>query len=89
MNSGLVGNGWSMSAMHTIATKFCGAAIVRFVPIATDAPQQMTFLFDHLVGKCKQRWRHGEAECFRCFEVDYEFKRGRRLDRKIAGFLTP
>jgi hypothetical protein len=55
----------------------------------THAPQQTAALFDYLVGGREQRRRNGEAERLRCFEVDYKFKRGRRLDRKIAGFLTP
>jgi hypothetical protein len=35
------------------------------VPLATNAPQQMASLFDHLVGACEQHRRHGETEGLR------------------------
>jgi hypothetical protein len=35
--------------------------IVRYVPLATDAPQQKGSLFDHLVGTGKKRGRDGDA----------------------------
>ena len=59
---------------------------VRQVPIATEALQQIAFLFDHLVGAGKQRWRNGEAERPRGFEIDNQIEFGWLLDRKIAGF---
>src|SRR5215475_2565394 len=39
-----------------------------------------TGLLDDLVGACKQRWRHGEAERLSSFAVDDEFEFGRLLD---------
>ena len=30
-------------------------------------------LFDYFVGSDQQRWRHVEAECFGCLEIDDEF----------------
>jgi hypothetical protein len=39
----------AVSAVTPIADKFCGAANVRYVPLATNAPQQTVSLFDHLV----------------------------------------
>jgi hypothetical protein len=36
--------------MHPKADIPLGRDHVRFVPIATDAPQQKVLLFDHLVG---------------------------------------
>jgi hypothetical protein len=32
-------------------------------------------LFNHLIGRRKQRWRHREAERLGCLEVDHEFVR--------------
>src|SRR5262249_30590830 len=40
------------------------------------------------VGTAKQRWRHGEAECFGSLEVDDQLETGRRLDRKIGRLLA-
>jgi hypothetical protein len=34
------------------------------VPLTTDAPQQTTTLFDHLVGAGEKRWRQGETKRF-------------------------
>jgi hypothetical protein len=31
---------------------------------------------DHLIGRCKQRRRHGEPECCCRFEVDHKLKSG-------------
>jgi hypothetical protein len=45
-----------------IADKRGRGWFVRFVPLATDAPQQMASLFDHHVGGGEQCRRHGEAE---------------------------
>ena len=51
-----------MSALVRKQTNYCNAAIVHFVPKATDAPQQTASLFDHLVGSSEHdRW-YGEAE---------------------------
>src|ERR1035437_992615 len=51
---------------------------VRFVPIATDAPQQTVSLFDHLGRAGKQRVRHGEAERLGGLEIDDQLELGRR-----------
>ena len=48
----------------------------------THAPQQEE-LFDHLVGAGKQRWRNGEAECFRGLEIDSQIEIGALLHRQI------
>ena len=70
-----------MSAMLPIATEFCGAAKLRDVPLATDAPQQTTSLFDHLGGGREQGLRNSEAECLRSLEVEHQFEFGRRPRR--------
>ena len=44
----------------------------REVPIETGAPQRTASLFDHLVGACEQRLRHGEAERPGGLEVEKE-----------------
>jgi hypothetical protein len=46
-------------------------------------------LFDHLVGDCQQRGRHGNAERFGGLKIDNKGKLARLLDRKIAGLRTP
>jgi hypothetical protein len=46
--------------------------IVCFVPIATDAPQQIVSLFNHLVGLGEQHWQNFQAERLRGLEVDDE-----------------
>ena len=45
--------------------------------------------FDHLVGAGEQAIRHVEAERFRGLEVNRKLILGRRLYRKVGGFLTP
>jgi hypothetical protein len=35
-----------------------------------SAARQISGLFDHLVGKCKQSVRHRETEGLRCLKVD-------------------
>jgi hypothetical protein len=42
----------------------------------THAPQQITSLFDHLVGAVEQRERHGEAECLGGLEIDRNLEFG-------------
>jgi len=51
-----------LSAVVRKRTKCCGAENVRYVPFATDAPQQIASLFDHHVGAREERRRHGKAE---------------------------
>ena len=43
---------------------------VRFVPKADICTAAKTRLFDHLVGRSKQRLRDVEAKRFRRFEID-------------------
>ena len=45
-------------------------------------------LFDHLIGLCKQRRRHREAERLGSFEIDHQLVLSRRLHRKIGGLLA-
>jgi hypothetical protein len=73
-----------LSAVTPKADKRGRSWIVRFVPIATNAPQQIASLFDHLVGAGKQHRRHGEAECLRGLEVDDHLELGRLLNRQIT-----
>jgi hypothetical protein len=61
--------------------------IVRFVPIATDAPQQTASLFDHLVGGDQQARRHVEAE--RPGGHVGEFGRATRRRGEVAAVRLP
>ena len=45
-------------------------------------------LFDHLVGKGKQRRRKREVERFRRLEIEHQLEFGRLLNRQIAGFCA-
>jgi hypothetical protein len=56
---------------------------VRFVPIATDAPQQLVPLFDHLVGAGKNHGWDGKTERFGRDQVNDQLKLGRLLDWNI------
>ena len=59
--------------------------IVRFVPLATDAPQQTASLFDHLVGEHEQlRW-HIEAKHLGGLEIDHELELRRLLNQQVGG----
>jgi hypothetical protein len=53
----------------------------------THAPQQITSLFDHLVGDRKYA-RPNEAERLGSLEVDHELELGRLQDRQVAGLGT-
>src|SRR5262249_38037850 len=66
---------------------------VCLVPEADICSAANSALFDHLVGKRQQRWRHVEAERLGGLEVDHEFKFRRLPTRKPRGlralkFLT-
>src|SRR5271169_2286490 len=78
----------TLSAMIQKRTNYCDAAIVRFVPIAADAPQQTVSLFDHLVGGGEQSRRHGEAERLGGLEVDEKFDLGGPLDWQVRRLLA-
>src|SRR5450631_888351 len=74
----------SMSVLVQKRPNCCSAAIVRFVPIATDAPQHTAPLFDHLISASNDlRW-HYEADSLGGGQIDYEIKLGRLLDRNVA-----
>jgi|SRR5664279_4476408 hypothetical protein len=47
----------------------------------THAPQQIAFLFDHLIGTGEQRRWHREAERLRSLEIDDELKSSGKLYR--------
>lgn len=55
---------------------------------ATDAPQQMASLFDHLVGSCEQHRWYGQAERLSCLEVDHEFELRWQLNRQIGRLFS-
>jgi hypothetical protein len=59
----------AMSAVTPISTKSATCRKRRFVPIATDAPQQTALLFNHLVGVREHGRQHGEVERFGSFEL--------------------
>src|SRR6516165_1015430 len=50
----------------------------------THAAQQISLLFDHLVGAREQRLGNGYAKLLRGFEIDDQFKLGRNLYWKVA-----
>src|ERR1019366_1434127 len=50
--------------------------------------QKLSFLFDHLIGAAEQRWRDGETERLRCFEVDYQLDLGGLLDWQVRWLLA-
>jgi hypothetical protein len=58
------------------------------VPIATNATQQTSSLFDHVVGAQQKRFRDRQPECFRDLEVDDQLEFRRLLDRQV-GRLRP
>ena len=64
------------------------SGIVRFVPIATNAPQQIASLFDHLVGAADQRVRDGDAERLGGLQVDDHLDFSGLLDRQIGRLLA-
>jgi hypothetical protein len=49
------------------------------------ALQQISALFDDLVGECEKRFRNLNADCLGGRDVDDKLKFGRLLDRNIAG----
>jgi hypothetical protein len=62
----------AMSALPPKAD-MCGATRdVCFGPIADSRSAAKRSLFDHLIGACEQRRRHGDAECPGCFEIKEE-----------------
>ena len=52
--------------------------------LQTHAAQQISALFDHLVGASEQRWRQIESDGVRCLQVDDEFEPVRLLDRELG-----
>ena len=57
----------------------------EWVPFASDAPQQIAYLFDHLIGGDHQRLRHCDAEGLGGLEIDKQFNFRGLLDRQIGG----
>src|SRR6516162_6591700 len=60
----------------------------RSVPQADIAHRGKKTLFDHFVGDGKQRWRHGDAQRLRGFEIEDELKLCRLHDWQV-GWLSP
>jgi hypothetical protein len=52
-------------------------------PFTCEQMQQSCALFDHLVGKREQRWRHFEHEHLGGFEVEREFECRRLQNRPV------
>src|ERR1019366_2972949 len=77
-----------LSAVTPIADKRGRNWIVRYVPLATNAPQQIASLFDHLVGAGEKRGRNCKAQSLCGLEVDDQLKFCRCLHRKIARLLA-
>ena len=50
--------------------------------------QRILCLFDHLVRALLEQRRHVQAESFRSFEIDDQFKFGRDLHWKVARSFT-
>src|SRR5665811_1283072 len=76
------------SAVTPIADKHGCGWNVRYVPIATDAPQQTASLFDHLIGATDQCERDCEAQRLRYFKIDDHLDFRRPLDRQVARLLA-
>ena len=55
------------------------------LPQADSCIATKIVLFDHLVGACEERGRHGQAKRLGGLEIDHEFEFGGLLDRKIGG----
>src|SRR5258708_7204479 len=56
----------------------------RFCQNQTDALQQATPLFDHLVGTQQEHWRDCHAECARGLQVYGQLEFGWLLDRQVG-----
>jgi hypothetical protein len=77
-----------MSVLPLIATELRTSLEVRFVPIATNAPQQIVSLFDHLVGARGQRWWHSETNRFSRLEINDQTVFVWCLHREVGRLLT-
>jgi len=61
----------------------------QYLPAADSCSAAINRLFDHLVSRDEQTGRrHGQAECLRGFKVEERFEPGRRLHRKVPGFVV-
>ena len=55
----------------------------------TQAPQQATVLFDHLVGDGEHTRRNFEAEPLGCLEIDDQLELRGAVDRELARLGAP
>src|SRR5271169_2669842 len=78
----------TMSALTQITTKPATATTVEKGQTATYAVQRIADLFDHLVGRCKQRLWNIETERFSGFQVDHQLEFGGLLHWQIGGLCT-
>ena len=91
---------WVASQPKSLADTAIGPGHVRFTPKSGHSPMRLRCplcaksrhkaaqLFDHLVGRSKQRLRDIEAERFSSFAVDHQLKLRWLLDRQFLGFRT-
>jgi hypothetical protein len=54
----------------------------------THAPQQISMLFDHLVGGGEQRLRHGDPESLGALEIDNEVEFNWLLNGDVGGLSS-
>ena len=53
------------------------------MPARSHAPEQLAYLFDHIIGTGEQRWRDLEPKAFRGFQVDDQVELCGQFDGKV------